>query len=94
MQLERNIQPISFLKSHAASLVEQLTRDGEPLIVTQNGKARLVVQDIASYERNQETLALLKLLAMGRKQAAEGKTLEIGEAFKRIRARVKKTSKA
>lgn len=90
MQLERLIQPISFLKSHAATLVDELTRDGEPLIVTQNGKAKLVVQDIASYERTQETLALLKLLAMGRQEVEHGKMVEVPEAFKRLRAGLKK----
>jgi prevent-host-death family protein len=85
MQLEKSIQPISYLKSHAATLVTELTRDGEPLIVTQNGKARLVVQDIASYERTQETLALLRLLAMGQQQASEGKAVPAAEAFRRLR---------
>jgi prevent-host-death family protein len=87
MQLARAIQPISYLRAHAADLVEQLTRDGEPLIVTQNGKAKLVVQDIASYERDQETLALLKLLAIGKRQIAEGKGVPFREVFKRLRAR-------
>lgn len=86
MQLEKAIQPISYLKSHAATLVDELTAHGEPLIVTQNGKAKLVVQDIASYERTQETLALLKLIAIGRQEIAEGKGIPAAEAFKRLRA--------
>jgi len=87
MSLERSIQPISYLKSHAATLVDELTLSGEPLIVTQNGKAKLVVQDIASYERTQETLALLKLIAMGRKELAEGKGIPLEDAFKKLKAR-------
>ena len=85
MRLERSIQPISYLKSHAATLVTELTRDGEPLIVTQNGKARLVVQDIASFERTQETMAMLRLLAMGQLQSAEAKAVPAAQAFKRLR---------
>jgi prevent-host-death family protein len=94
MQLEKAIQPISYLKSHAATLVDELTANGEPLIVTQNGRARLVVQDIASYERTQETLALLKLIAMGRQEIAQGKGVPVAAAFKAIRAKIAKASKA
>jgi prevent-host-death family protein len=89
MSLERSIQPISYLKSHAATLVDELAETGEPLIVTQNGKAKLVVQDIASYERTQETLALLRLVAMGQKEIDEGKHQPAREAFKELRARLK-----
>ena len=86
MPLTKSIQPISYLKSHASELVDQLAEDGEPLIVTRNGKAKLVVQDIASYERGQETLALLKLVALGRRAIADGQTVSAGIAFKQLRA--------
>jgi prevent-host-death family protein len=94
MQLEKSIQPISYLKSHAATLVTELTRDGEPLIVTQNGRARLVVQDIASFERTQETMAALRLLAMGQKQADEGKAVPVDAAFAGIRKRLQTAKQA
>ena len=87
MSLERSIQPISYLKAHAAELVDQLTASGEPLIVTQNGKAKLVVQDIASYERGQETLALLKLIAMGEQEIARGEVEPAEAVFKRLKAK-------
>jgi prevent-host-death family protein len=90
MRLEKSIQPISYLKSHAATLVEELTRDGYPLIVTQNGRARLVVQDIASYERTQETLALLRIVALGRQDAAEGKAVPAEAALRKLRQKLKK----
>ena len=94
MQLEKSIQPISYLKSHAATLVTELTRDGEPLIVTQNGRARLVVQDIASFERTQETMAALRLLAMGQKQADERKAVPVDAAFAGIRKRLQTAKQA
>lgn len=94
MQLEKSIQPISYLKSHAATLVTELTRDGEPLIVTQNGRARLVVQDIASFERTQETMAALRLLAMGQKQVDEGKAVPVDTAFAGIRKRLQTAKQA
>ena len=74
MQLTKNIQSISYLKANAAELVDQLEQSGEPLVVTQHGKARLVVMDAASYDKLQEALALSKLLSMGRREAEAGKS--------------------
>jgi len=62
------IKPISYLKAHAAEIVRGLNQRDEPLIITQNGEARVVVQSIASYEQTQETMALLKILALGNRQ--------------------------
>jgi prevent-host-death family protein len=67
MKLSTQIKPISYLKSHAAEVIEELTHSREPLIITQNGEAKLVVMDIRSYEEQHELMALLKILAMGQK---------------------------
>lgn len=74
MQLTKNIRSISYLKANAAELVDQLEESGEPLVVTQHGKARLVVMDARSYDKLQEALALSKLLSMGRREAEAGKS--------------------
>ncbi|MDF3836950.1 type II toxin-antitoxin system Phd/YefM family antitoxin [Cupriavidus basilensis] len=76
-----NIKPISFLKSDAARIVTELSETHEPLIITQNGEAKLVVQDIASYEAQQQTTALLKILALGQKEIAEGKVTAAADVF-------------
>ncbi|WP_233886663.1 type II toxin-antitoxin system Phd/YefM family antitoxin [Paraburkholderia flagellata] len=68
MHLADHVKPISYLKSEAAQIVKDLTDSGEPLIITQNGEAKLVVQDVRTYESTQQTLALLKILAIGQKQ--------------------------
>ena len=81
------IKPISYLKANAAEVLENLAEVREPMIITQNGEAKAVIQDIASYEQTQETLALLKILALGKRQVAEGKVTEIAEAMAGIRAR-------
>lgn len=75
------IKPISYLKSHAAEIVKNLSETREPLIITQNGEAKLVVMDVKSYEESAETLALLKILAMGNKQIEEGKYRPIEDVF-------------
>jgi len=61
------------------------------LIITQNGEATAVLQDIASYEQTQETLAMLKILALGEQQVKEGKTVSVSVAMRRFRERIKKT---
>ena len=79
------VKPISYVKANAADLIRELKEHGEPLLITQNGEATAVMQDVASYEATQETLALLKILALGRRQIEEGKTVPAGEVFRRLR---------
>ncbi|PHI28895.1 type II toxin-antitoxin system Phd/YefM family antitoxin [Budvicia aquatica] len=65
MRYSQQIKPISYLKANAAEVLTRLTESGTPMIITQNGEAKAVLQDIASYKETQETLALLKILALG-----------------------------
>jgi prevent-host-death family protein len=91
MSLASRIKPISYFKANAAEIIKELTAVGEPMIITQNGEAKAVVQDIVSYEKTQETLALLKILALGEQQAKEGKTVPASVAIRRLRERIKRT---
>jgi prevent-host-death family protein len=81
------VKPISYVKANAADLIRELKENGEPLVITQNGEATAVMQDVASYEATQETLALLKILALGRRQVEEGRTVPAEEVFRRLRKR-------
>ena len=92
MNLEKSIKPISYLKSHTAEIFKNLEKDGTPLIITQNGEARAVVQDIASYELTQESLAMLKILALGKDEINEGKTRPLKNAFSDMRRQIKSSS--
>ena len=85
MKLSSQIKPISYLKAHAAEVVRSLDAGSDTLIITQNGEAKAVFQGIKSFEKTQETLALLKILALGSRQIEEGKVLSSAEAFSRIR---------
>ncbi len=89
MKLSSQIKPISYLKAHAAEIVRNLSGQGESLVITQNGEAKVVLQDIESYERTQETMALLKMLALGSRQIDEGKVQPAGEVIRRLRDRAK-----
>jgi prevent-host-death family protein len=85
MKYSTRIRPISYVKANAAELIRELGEKREPLVITQNGEAKAVMQDVASYEATQETLALLKILALGRRQIGEGKTVPADEVFRRLR---------
>ena len=87
MKYSVRIKPISYLKANAADIVRQLAEQREPLVITQNGEAKMVIQDVASFEETQETMALLKILALGNRQIDEGKVVPAASAIKRLRER-------
>ena len=88
MKLSSQIKPISYLKAHAAEIVRTLAAQGEPLVITQNGEAKAVVQDIRSYEQTQETMALLKILALGSRQIEAGQVQPAADVIARLRERL------
>ena len=85
MRVSHRIKPISYLKAHAAEIVRTLGDQGEPLIITQNGEAKVVIQDIDSYEQMQETLALLKVLALGNREVEAGKVRPAADVIAELR---------
>ena len=85
MKLSSQIKPISYLKAHAAEIVRNMGAQREALVITQNGEAKVVMQDIKSYEQTQETMALLKILALGNRQIEKGKVEPAAEVIKRLR---------
>lgn len=86
MQPSESIKPISYLKSHTADVVREVNENREPVIITQNGEARAVVQDIATYEQTKETLALLKLLAQGKRNIDESRSRPFRRALRELQA--------
>ena len=87
MRLER-IKPISYFKANAAAIIDDLRETGEPMVITQNGEAKAVIQDVASYEKDQETLALLKILALGERDRAEGRYRPADQVFADLKAKL------
>ena len=85
MKFSSQIKPISYLKAHAAEIVRSLGKQREPMVITQNGEAKVVIQDIESYEQMQQTMALLKILALGVRQIEEGKVQSGADVIKRLR---------
>lgn len=89
MKLSESIQPISNLKSHASEIIRTVAEKRETFIITQNGKAKAVLQDINLYEETQESLAMLKILAGSTKQRKEGKGEKVEKAFRDIDRRIR-----
>lgn len=86
MSLAEQIKPISYLKSNAADIVKKFLINPESIIITQNGEAKMVVMDIGAYEQQQETMALLKLLCLGRKDFQEGNFQSADDFFNEMDA--------
>jgi prevent-host-death family protein len=87
MKLSENIKPISYLKANAAEVIENLKATHQPMVITQNGEAAMVIQSVADYEQTLETLALLKRLAQSQQAVSNGKTVTSAEAFSQLRLR-------
>lgn len=87
MRYSTRIKPISYLKANAAEVLQVLEEQRRPMIITQHGEAKAVIQDVASYEEIQETLALLKILALRSQQVERGEITPIGEVANRLRSK-------
>ena len=87
MRYSSQVKPISYLKANAAEVLAQLAAQRQPLVITQNGEAKAVLQDVASFEQTQETLALLKILALGNQDVASGKVKPASDVVSRLRAK-------
>ena len=87
MHFSTQVKPISYLKANAAQVLAGLSANREPLLITQNGEAKAVLQDVASYEQAQATLALLKVLALGNQDLAAGLVKPVAQVLTRLRAK-------
>lgn len=85
MKLSTQVKPISYLKTHASQVLRELNETHEPLVITQNGEVKAVLQDVKSYEQSQETLAFLKILALGNHQIEAGKVQPVKDVIANIR---------
>ena len=91
MKLSNHIKPISYLKAHAADIIRNIGSHKEPLIITQNGEAKAIIQDIESFEKERETMAMLKILALGNQQIEKGEVISATDALKRLRNKTRES---
>src|ERR1035438_7474680 len=87
MRYSTQIKPISYVKAHAAELLDRITEEREPIIITQNGEARAVLVDVHSYDESQETLVMLQILLKGEQEINAGKTYPLSEVIAEFRNR-------
>ena len=88
MKYSKAIKPISYLKAHASEVVRDVSNNHDTMIITLNGEAKAVLQDIEVYEQNQESLALLKILAQSTASMGKGKVRAAKESFESIREKL------
>ncbi len=84
MKFSTDIKPISFLKAKAADMLQQVNETHRPIIITQNGEPRAVLQDTESYENMRNAIGLLKLISMAEDNIAEGKYKTQDEVFSEL----------
>jgi prevent-host-death family protein len=87
MHYSAHVKPISYLKANAAEVLLQLSQQRQPIVITQNGEAKAVIQDVVSYEETQDTLLLLKILAIGNHEIEQGYVKPVTKVVERLRAK-------
>lgn len=93
MKLSAAVKPISHIKSHASEIISEISETGNPVIVTVNGEARAIIQDIKEYEKDRESMAMLKILAMGRKDILKGRHKPVHQAFAELKKKIRTAKK-
>ncbi len=89
MKLSESVKPISYLKQNTAEAIKIVHANHSPMIITQNGEAKAVLLDVAQYEQDQESLAMLKMIAQSKESYATGKFKTARKTFSDIRKNIK-----
>ena len=92
MKTSEAVKPISYLKAHASEIIRDITNSNKTLVITQNGEAKAILQDIKKYEQIQDSLALLKILALSSKSLKDKDYKPFSESFKSIRNRISQSN--
>lgn len=88
MKYSQIIKPISYVKAHASEVIRDITQKQETMIITQHGEAKVIMQDIRVYEQNQDSMAMLKILAQSKKSRQQGKIKPASQAFADLSERI------
>ena len=93
MKLSESVRPISYLKTHASEVIRDVSENYKTILITHNGEAKAILQDVKVYEKQQETLAMLKLIALSTKSIKDGKAKPIRKAFNDLQKKIDKFNK-
>lgn len=91
MKLSKSVRPISYLKQHTAEAIKEVHINHTSLVITQNGEAKAVLLDIAEYEQDQESLAMLKMIAQSKQAYTAGKFKTAKKTFSDIRKNIRES---
>ena len=83
-----DIEPVTSLKTRSAELIRRVRKKGQPIIITQNGKATAVLQDIESFQRERDALFLLKIVAQGDHDYRSGRTISQTQAKRQFKKKL------
>ncbi len=88
MKLSESVKSVSYLKAHTSEILRDVTNNRKTMVITQNGEAKVVLQDVKIYEEMQESLALLKILALTTKSKDKNKYKPVKNSFDNIRKKI------
>ncbi|MBK7379914.1 MAG: type II toxin-antitoxin system Phd/YefM family antitoxin [Ignavibacteriales bacterium] len=88
MKFSEAVKPISYLKTHASEIIRDVAKNQSTLIITHNGEAKVILQDVKVYEKTQESIALLKILALSGREIKKGNYKTLDKSFKNVRSRI------
>ena len=88
MKFSEAVKPISYLKTHASEVVRDVVANQKTLIITHNGEAKVILQDVKVYEKTQESIALLKILALSGREIKKGNYKTLEKSFENVRNRI------
>lgn len=88
MKLSESVKPISYFKAHASEIIRQISDKRQPMVITQNGEAKAIIQDIIQYEQTQESLAMLKMLAQSRNSLKKGDYRPVTDVFSDLKKKI------
>ncbi len=88
MKFSEAVKPISYLKTHASEVVRDVVENQKTLVITHNGEAKVILQDVKIYEKTQESIALLKILALSGREIKKGKYKSLDKSFNNVRKRI------
>lgn len=91
MKPSDSIIPISYLKAHVSEIIRNISNNHKTMVITQNGEAKAILQDVSVYEETQESLALLKMLTMSKKNMKDGRFKPIEESFNDLKNKIKES---
>ena len=89
MKYSESIKPISYLKTHASKVIRDVAKNQKTLVITHNGEAKVVLQDVKVYEKTQESIALLKILALSGKEIKLGKYKPLQTSLRNVKSKIK-----